>query len=193
MQTDRRRCRSAGAGRLCCCGAQTKERTLAKDRRSIRYAVVGLGHIAQVAVLPAFAHAKRNSQLAAVVSDDNTKRPYRAGAVQVGEVREASRDSAVLEAESADSAAAHYSSRREGASLDQGAERESGLNQSAPVTDVEFGSTSAAARELMLFTTRPSRRTMADPDRRERGRSHRCRIPSCNHSSLRPVRSIGDE
>ena len=29
--------------------------------QKIRYAVVGLGHIAQVAVLPAFAHARRNS------------------------------------------------------------------------------------------------------------------------------------
>jgi predicted dehydrogenase len=43
-------------------------------RRLIRYAVVGLGHIAQVAVLPAFAHARRNSELVAVVSDDRTKR-----------------------------------------------------------------------------------------------------------------------
>jgi predicted dehydrogenase len=43
-------------------------------RRSIRYAVVGLGHIAQVAVLPAFAHARRNSEVVAVVSDDGTKR-----------------------------------------------------------------------------------------------------------------------
>ena len=42
--------------------------------RKIRYAVVGLGHIAQVAVLPAFAHAKRNSVLTAVVSDDAAKR-----------------------------------------------------------------------------------------------------------------------
>jgi predicted dehydrogenase len=40
----------------------------------VRYAVVGLGHIAQVAVLPAFAHARRNSVLAALVSDDATKR-----------------------------------------------------------------------------------------------------------------------
>jgi glucose-fructose oxidoreductase len=40
----------------------------------IRYAVVGLGHIAQVAVLPAFAHARRNSRLAALVSDDARKR-----------------------------------------------------------------------------------------------------------------------
>ena len=35
----------------------------------VRYAVVGLGHIAQVAVLPAFAHARRNSELVAVVSE----------------------------------------------------------------------------------------------------------------------------
>jgi predicted dehydrogenase len=42
--------------------------------RIIRYAVVGLGHIAQVAVLPAFAHARRNSQLVAIVSGDRTKR-----------------------------------------------------------------------------------------------------------------------
>jgi glucose-fructose oxidoreductase len=38
----------------------------------IRYAVVGLGHIAQVAVLPAFAHAE-NAELAALVSDDPEK------------------------------------------------------------------------------------------------------------------------
>ena len=46
-----------------------------KPRRGpIRYAVVGLGHIAQVAVLPAFAHAQRNSRLSALVSDDRRKR-----------------------------------------------------------------------------------------------------------------------
>ena len=43
------------------------------DRRT-RYGVIGLGHIAQVAVLPAFAHARRNSQLVAAVSGDATKR-----------------------------------------------------------------------------------------------------------------------
>jgi predicted dehydrogenase len=42
-------------------------------RRIVRYAVVGLGHIAQVAVLPAFAHAARNSRVVALVSDDPTK------------------------------------------------------------------------------------------------------------------------
>jgi len=41
--------------------------------KQIRYAVVGLGHIAQTAVLPAFRHARRNSILAALVSDDPEK------------------------------------------------------------------------------------------------------------------------
>ena len=41
--------------------------------RSIRYAVVGLGHIAQVAVLPAFKNAK-NSELVTIVSSDQEKR-----------------------------------------------------------------------------------------------------------------------
>ncbi len=39
----------------------------------IRYAVVGLGHIAQAAVLPAFAHARRNSSLHAIVSGSEKK------------------------------------------------------------------------------------------------------------------------
>src|SRR5437762_908502 len=42
--------------------------------KRIRYAIVGLGHIAQAAVLPAFAHAKRNSEVTTLVSDDATKR-----------------------------------------------------------------------------------------------------------------------
>jgi glucose-fructose oxidoreductase len=40
--------------------------------KKVRYAVVGLGYIAQAAVLPAFAHA-RNSELTALVSDNPTK------------------------------------------------------------------------------------------------------------------------
>jgi glucose-fructose oxidoreductase len=44
-----------------------------KSTPRIRYAVVGLGHIAQVAVLPAFAHAGKNSELTALVSDDPEK------------------------------------------------------------------------------------------------------------------------
>jgi glucose-fructose oxidoreductase len=46
---------------------------LHRNPRVIRYAVVGLGHIAQNAVLPAFAHARKNSRLAALVSDDPRK------------------------------------------------------------------------------------------------------------------------
>jgi predicted dehydrogenase len=42
-------------------------------RKQVRYAVVGLGHIAQVAVLPAFGNARRNSKLAALVSSDRVK------------------------------------------------------------------------------------------------------------------------
>lgn len=45
----------------------------ASKERAIRYGIVGLGHIAQIAVLPAFQHAKENSQLVAFVSDDPVK------------------------------------------------------------------------------------------------------------------------
>jgi predicted dehydrogenase len=45
-----------------------------KSASVVRYAVVGLGHIAQVAVLPAFNHARRNSKLVALFSDDPVKR-----------------------------------------------------------------------------------------------------------------------
>jgi predicted dehydrogenase len=41
--------------------------------RKIRYAVVGLGYISQIAVLPAFAHARSNSTLTALVSGDSAK------------------------------------------------------------------------------------------------------------------------
>ena len=44
-----------------------------KSSRKIRYAVVGLGHLAQVAVLPAFKNAQ-NSELVAIVSGDAEKR-----------------------------------------------------------------------------------------------------------------------
>jgi predicted dehydrogenase len=42
-------------------------------KTKIRYAVVGLGWIAQEAVLPAFKNAMENSELTAFVSDDRTK------------------------------------------------------------------------------------------------------------------------
>ncbi len=53
-------------------------RTLARDgsssRRKVRYGVVGLGHIAQTAVLPAFKNASKNSELVAIFSQDESKR-----------------------------------------------------------------------------------------------------------------------
>jgi predicted dehydrogenase len=49
----------------------------------VRYAVIGLGHIAQVAMLPAFAHARRNSRLTALVSDDRAKLKQLAGRYNV--------------------------------------------------------------------------------------------------------------
>jgi predicted dehydrogenase len=49
-------------------------RTARRRSDPVRFAVVGTGHIAQVAVLPAFAHARRGARLAALVSGDATKR-----------------------------------------------------------------------------------------------------------------------
>jgi len=46
----------------------------ANKTRKVRWAVVGLGNIAQVAVLPAFEHAKENAKLVALVSSDHEKR-----------------------------------------------------------------------------------------------------------------------
>jgi predicted dehydrogenase len=67
-----------------------RDEKASKDGREtgkVRYAVVGLGHIAQVAVLPAFAHAKGTCRLAALVSDDTKKlgalgRKYRVSALR---------------------------------------------------------------------------------------------------------------
>ena len=44
-----------------------------KAKQRIRYAVVGLGHLAQVAVLPAFKNTA-NSELVTIVSGDEEKR-----------------------------------------------------------------------------------------------------------------------
>ena len=43
-----------------------------KRTAKIRYAIVGLGHLSQVAILPAFGHARR-SELAVLVSGDGAK------------------------------------------------------------------------------------------------------------------------
>jgi len=46
---------------------------MARNGKRVRYAVVGLGNIAQVAMLPAFEHAKENSELVALVSGNPEK------------------------------------------------------------------------------------------------------------------------
>jgi Oxidoreductase family, NAD-binding Rossmann fold len=58
---------------LRCPEAAVQKIDRSKPLRKIRYAVVGLGYISQIAVLPAFAHAKENSELTALVSSDPQK------------------------------------------------------------------------------------------------------------------------
>jgi len=53
---------------------KSKDRASASARRQLRYAVIGAGNIAQMAILPAFKHAKSNSVLAALISSDPDKR-----------------------------------------------------------------------------------------------------------------------
>lgn len=53
-------------------GDTTAKSNSKETKRKIRYAVVGLGYIAQIAVLPAFSKAT-NSELVALVSDDQIK------------------------------------------------------------------------------------------------------------------------
>jgi predicted dehydrogenase len=53
--------------------SKTSSQTSQNGKRTIRYAVVGLGWFAQDAALPAFAHAE-NAELVALVSDDSKKR-----------------------------------------------------------------------------------------------------------------------
>lgn len=52
-------------------GQKGKKSPKATER--LRYAVVGLGHIAQAAILPAFQGAQENSELVALVSDSDNK------------------------------------------------------------------------------------------------------------------------
>jgi predicted dehydrogenase len=53
-------------------GESDKEKEPTQTKK-IRYAVIGLGYIAQVGILPAFAHARENSELTALVSGDPGK------------------------------------------------------------------------------------------------------------------------
>lgn len=55
-------------------GTKTAKRsTRGGSSRALRYAVIGQGYISQMAVLPAFVHARRNSRLSALVSGDPQK------------------------------------------------------------------------------------------------------------------------
>ena len=49
------------------------KKTTTRASKKIRYAVIGQGYISQIAVLPAFAHAGKNSELVALISDDPVK------------------------------------------------------------------------------------------------------------------------
>lgn len=52
---------------------ETRGHSGRRARQRIRYAIVGLGHIAQESVLPAFSNASENSEIAALFSDDPAK------------------------------------------------------------------------------------------------------------------------
>ena len=54
-------------------GQFTNKKPESSTNKKVRYAVIGLGYISQVGILPAFAHAKENSELAALVSGDPGK------------------------------------------------------------------------------------------------------------------------
>ena len=50
-----------------------RRKQIVSGKKRIRYAVIGLGYIAQSAILPAFGHALENSELTALVSGDPKK------------------------------------------------------------------------------------------------------------------------
>jgi predicted dehydrogenase len=58
---------------LNCRTMKSRSRSSGRSTRPVRFAVVGLGHIAQAAVLPAFRHARGFAELTALVSDTPAK------------------------------------------------------------------------------------------------------------------------
>ncbi|MEO8190794.1 MAG: Gfo/Idh/MocA family oxidoreductase [Acidobacteriota bacterium] len=54
-------------------GGENRSKPARSGSKKVRYGMVGLGWFAQVAILPAFAHASRNSELVALFSDDPEK------------------------------------------------------------------------------------------------------------------------
>jgi Oxidoreductase family, NAD-binding Rossmann fold len=71
LRTD---CIAIGTENFLANATRNPQDTPQSNSKRVRYAVVGLGYIAQAAVLPAFKHAQENSQLVALISDDETKR-----------------------------------------------------------------------------------------------------------------------
>jgi len=85
---------------------------MARTTARVRYAVVGAGHIAQAAVLPAFRNARRNSELAAIVSGDPVKRDALAkNGVAWSTEEEAAYKAPILEQYDAHSSAYYASAR----------------------------------------------------------------------------------
>jgi predicted dehydrogenase len=83
---------------------RTTQRNKKTEPKKVRYAVIGLGHIAQAAVLPAFRHASENSELTALVSGDPAKLrrlgrqygvPYKVGFRQLDDFLESGKVDAV--------------------------------------------------------------------------------------------------
>src|SRR5688572_6928240 len=58
---------------LNCSTMKSRSNSTSRTARPLRFAVVGLGHIAQAAVLPAFRHARGFAELTALVSDTPAK------------------------------------------------------------------------------------------------------------------------
>lgn len=54
-------------------GKKSSQMRTKNEVAAVRYAVAGLGYIAQIAVLPAFRHAQENSELVALISGDDAK------------------------------------------------------------------------------------------------------------------------
>lgn len=72
------------------------------EAKKVRYAVVGAGNIAQVAILPAFEHAEETSELVAVISHDPQKRLELSRKYALEQVGDYSQLERVLEASRAD-------------------------------------------------------------------------------------------
>ncbi len=78
--------------------------TVSDEMQKIRWALIGAGNIAQVAVLPAFAHATETCELVAIVSSDPEKKAKLSAKYSVEHVGDYDELEAVLEAADVDAA-----------------------------------------------------------------------------------------